>query len=93
MAEKTYKIGGKKFTLAPPTIKRLKRIEQLTESVDDIVEGVKLCLEGDIESVDWEEVDIRLMTEVVADFLSAVNPTVAAQMKRSLGLNTTETAI
>ena len=90
MEQKTYNLQGKVLKLSAPTIKRVRAIENLNSGarVEDLVNAAKLVLESeyDMEALDWDEVDLRFINEVLSDFLSLVNPTAAAQMRSSLGL-------
>ncbi len=81
-----YEIQGKTFKLAPPTIGRIKQIEQLGESIDDLIEAARICLDGPVDEVNWEDVDVRVIMRAQADFLSQFNKTAAEQMKRLTGL-------
>jgi len=82
----TIQIQGHTFTLAPPTIGRIKRIEALDDSVEGLIAAAHICLEGPLEDVNWDEVDVRVIMQVQADFLSQFNKTAAEQMKRLTGL-------
>lgn len=82
-------VDGEKIKIARPTKKRMKEIAALNVSDtnwDDLEKACRICLEGDLSEVDWEEMDIRAMQEVMADFLSQVNP-IAAQRLRSLNVS------
>lgn len=82
-----YEFGGFQFELAPVTIKRLREIQELQgDDLNNTIESIKKCLVGPVEEVDWEDVDIRLLFEVIADFLAQANPTAAADLRSSLGL-------
>lgn len=82
-------VDGEKIKIARPTKKKMKEIAALNVSDtdwDDLERACQICLEGDLSEIDWENTDIRAMQEILADFLSQVNP-IAAQRLKSLNVS------
>lgn len=72
------------ISIARPKAGRMRRIQELNldnGDIDTLIQATKICLEGPIEEINWEETDIREMQEVLADFLFQVNKTAAARLK------------
>lgn len=88
-------IDGKKRKIARPTVGRMRRIQALdlnNANIDTVIEATRICIEGDLDGIDWEEIELPAMQEVIADFLQPINPTAALRFKQLTGLNPPTTA-
>lgn len=84
-------IAGHDFTLKAPTKALFEKVQALKKA-GWLKDAVELVLDGPIDKLNFDELDIRIQGEAVALFLDQVTPTGGEQLRSLVGLKATAKA-